>query len=178
MGQVTISGTNATVFGSLAGATTYFALALGGTGWSAASGTDRQKALVSATRWMQRLGLVDPSDGSTIVPDVADAGVPVPVQEGAYELADALLTDAEAQAATSTGSNVKSVKAGSAEVTFFRATNGTPLPTVAFQLLRPYLASQQSTGDGDGGVGSYASGTDGESSFSDGDAWGRYSGFP
>lgn len=177
MGQVTISGVTATVYGSLDGAVLYFNLALGGSGWVAASSTDRQKALVSATRWLNRLGLVDPDTGAAIAPHATDVGVPVAVQEGAYELANAVLVDVEATAATSTGSNVKRVKAGSAEVEFFRATGGTPLPTVAFQLLRPYLVSQQSTGDGDG-VGACASGTDGESSFSDGDAWGRYSGFP
>lgn len=169
MGQVTIAGNDVLTFGTVAAADVYFKTALGGTGWTKASGGDRAKALVSATRWLTRLGV---TDGTTaLVPSLSDAGVPADVMLGAYELADALLVDVEQQAKQGTGSNVKAVGAGSTRVEFFRSTSDTapPLPLVAWQLLSPYLPGQSG---GVSGVGAEAFGTCEESRFGDEDAYG------
>ena len=176
MGTVTISGTEAVVFGTLDGANTYFNLSIRSDAWTAASGTLRQKALVSATRWLQRLGLTD-AEGNEIVPSADDTDVPVAVQEGNYELAQVLIEDVSASDNATTGSNIKSVKAGTTEVQFFRQTQGTVLPTVAMQLLSEYLDAGKSSIAGSS-VGPMAGGSDEESVFGDRDSWGRTTGFP
>lgn len=170
MGQVTVANTTILVFGTLAAADTYFKTALGGTGWNVAASGDKPKALVSATRWLLRLGVTDGLTPTPLLPLADDAGVPEGVQLGAYELADALLQDVEAQTRQNTGSNVKAVGAGSARVEFFRSTTDTApaLPLAALQLLQPYLpgASGGSVG------GPEAFGTCEESHFADEDAYG------
>ena len=170
MGQVTVAGTTVLTFGTLAAADTYFKTALGGTGWLGASSGDRAKALVSATRWLTRLGVTDGT--SALAPSANDVGVPTDVMLGAYELSDALLLDVEQQAKQGTGSNVKSVGAGSTRVEFFRSTTDTapPLPLVAWQLLAPYLPGQ--SGGVLGTAGAEAFGTCQESRFGDEDAYG------
>lgn len=170
MGQVTVANTNVLVFGSVPNAETYFKTALGGTGWTAAASGDKAKALVSATRWLLRLGATNGQTPEPLLPVVDDSGVPVDVQLGAYELADALLLDVEVQTKLTTGSNVKAVGAGSARVEFFRSTADTAptLPLVALQLLQKYLPG----GSMSGLPGAEAFGTCEESHFGDEDRYG------
>lgn len=171
MGQVTVANIPVLVFGTLPSAEAYFKTALGGLGWNAAASGDKSKALVSATRWLTRLGVTDGTNSVPLVPVADDSGVPVDVQLGAYELADALLLDVEAQAKQNTGSNVKAVGAGSARVEFFRSTTDTAptLPLQALQLLQKYLPGGASSS---GLFGPEAFGTCEESHFGDEDAYG------
>ena len=95
---------------------------------------------------------------------VPSATVPLVVEEATYELALTLLTTPTAQEKRTTGSNTKRVKAGSAEVEFFRPTDGAPFPDIPNELLRPFR---------DGGViAGEASGCDETSTFADANPFG------
>lgn len=183
-GTVTISGTSYDIYGTKTLATAYMRARIGADAWNSATGANRDKALVSSTRMLDRqnwvgqktvdsqplefprTGLTD-KDGNAVASDVP----PVLVEEASYELALAILADATVQENITTGSNTKSVKAGSAAVSFFRATDGTKLPSVVQELAGIFL---------EGGAPSpgCASGTDGVSSFDDVDQWGLNRGFP
>ncbi len=187
MGQVTISGTNFDVYGTRAAADTYM-IARIGSSWTASSSTDRNRALVSATRQLDRqnwtgervavapgqplefprTGLVD-KDGIA----VSSASVPLIMEEANYELALELLADPAVQEAGSTGSNTKKVKAGSTSVEFFRPTSGTKFPTIIQELVGLWLESADPAD-----TGNVAFGTDGCSTFEDIDNWGLDKGFP
>lgn len=189
MGTVTISGTAFEIYGTRAGADTYMAARLGNTAWKGASSGDKDKSLVSATRYLDRqnwinqrtdiltpqplefprTGLVD-KDGTA----VSSATVPVIVEEANYEMALILLEDATASENATSGSNVKAVGAGSAKVEFFRQVTGTKLPTTIQELIGLWL-------EGSGvaaATGNLASGTGECSTFEDSDQWGRTVGFP
>ena len=184
MGTVTISGNDFDIYGEAADADIYFLARVGAGVWDTASVEDRAKAQVSATRWLDRqnwvgqrtvlaqalefprTGLVD-KDGN----DVGSVSVPVLVEEASYELALLVLTDASVQANATTGSNTRRVKAGSAEVEFFRPTDGTKLPTIAFEMIGLWLG-------GTGGLGATASGCDETSTFADANPLGFIAGLP
>ncbi len=183
MGQVTIQGTVFDIYGVDSEADTYMTARWGGSAWSDAEVDERKQTLVSATRmidrenWLgqktvsaqalefPRTGLTD-KDGNS----VDSATVPLVVEEANYELAFALLNDAAVQEADTTGSNVRRVKAGSAEVQFFRPTAGTPFPTIANDLLRAFRDS--------GALAGLASGTDEVSTFCDPNPHGLTEGYP
>ena len=166
MGSVTISNTTVDIFGSLDNANSYFVVSLAGPNWENASQTNKSKALVTGTRWLTQVGLVDPDSGEAIVPSSDDSGVPVQVQEANYELADILLGDATALNNANTGSNIKIAKAGSAQVEFFRPTEGSVFPDSVMRLISPYLASTTSGSSLTG----FAGGSDASSSFCDAEA--------
>ncbi len=183
MGQVTIQGTTFDIYGTEAGADDYMKARWGSEAWADADAADRRQTLVSATRMIDRenwigqktvssqplefprTGLTD-KDGNP----VDSATVPLAVEEANYELAFALLNDATVQEADNTGSNVKRVKAGSAEVQFFRATDGAPFPTIANDLLKSFR-------DG-GALAGVASGSDEVSTFCDPNPHGLTEGYP
>lgn len=122
--------------------------------WDSASANDRKKALVSAQRWLDRqrwagtptdvvspqplehprAGLTD-CNGTSVL----DSVVAQEIVEAQFELALIVLEDSDAQDAAGQGSNVKRVKAGSAEVEFHRNTVGTSvdtnLPAIAHALV-------------------------------------------
>jgi hypothetical protein len=181
MGTVTISGNSFDVYGTSADLKTYMLAHMNSTAYDNASSGDRKKAHVSATRWLDRAnwagdktsssqalefprtGLTD-KDGN----DVASDAVPTVVEHACYELILYLLDDATATQSDDQGSNVKRVKAGSAEVEFFKGTDGkkSRFPTEANELIRYFLEGQTSI------VTPYAPGTDAESSFDDDDYYG------
>ena len=183
-GTVTISGTSYDIYGTKVLATEYMRARIGADAWNTASSGDKDKALVSSTRWLDRqnwqgqktvvsqplefprTGLTD-KDGNAVASDIP----PVLVEEAGYEMALEILADASVQSNITTGSNTKRVRAGSAEVEFFRATGGTKLPSIAQEMAGVFL---------DGGARSTgcAKGTDGVSTFTDLDQWGRTRGFP
>lgn len=174
MGQVTIGGNDVDVFGTRAAADTYFNEQLGTITWEDADSPDRDKALVSATRWLTRVGVVG-EDGEDLEPSAADTNVPADLMLGNYELAQDLLADVTIQDGANPESvNTKRVKAGSAEVSFFRASDGKKFPTVVLQLVAPFLQDNQATA----ATGAAAFGADGESTFIDIDSWGLTRGFP
>jgi hypothetical protein len=165
MGQVatiTISGVNHSVYALTSNAVTdadgYFGARLGATQWTSAVTLTKQQALVSAARMLDRRAtftgaktadsqaLAWPRDGATKCGvAVTDGTVPDDIVLAQFELALALLVDAEIQNAANNGSNVESVKAGSAGVSFFvpTATSGdaTIFPTPVMELVRCYLDS-------------------------------------
>ena len=143
----------------------YLAVKIGST-WSTATELQKQQALISAARFMDRAvfwsgdktvaaqprewprdGATDGCNGSAAV---ADGTTPDAIAHGEFELADLLFLDATIQASTGTGSNVKKVKAGSAEVEFFTGTSGTleetRLPTQVNDLVSCFIEGSEVAG--------------------------------
>lgn len=165
MGQVatiTISAVNYSVYAittnAVADADGYFAARLGAALWTAATTLVKQQALVTAARMLDRRGewtgtktvaaqpLDWPRDGATKCGEaVTDGTVPDDIVYGEFELALQLLIDESIQAQPNNGSNVKSVKAGSAGVEFFVPTassgDATIFPTPVMELVHCYLDS-------------------------------------
>lgn len=156
MGTVTISGNAVLVYGDEAGSRTYWKTQLGGTAWEASS--LRKEALVSATRWMDSVGLTDAS-GNAIEPLADDSTIPEDVINACYELANALLTDPSIRTTFTTGGlNNKRLKAGSAEIEYFRPIDGGVFPPHILRLLRDYLGGGTSASGANSG--NQAFGTD------------------
>lgn len=142
MGTVTISGKNFEVYGTSVGADDYHVASIGDAAdaWTAATATEHDKAHVAATRMLDRqrwkgdpvgVPVVDvvlqwPRTGVTDRKgnEVSSASVPTAIITATYELAAMLLEDASAQDNATSGSNVSSVSAGPASVSFFRPTLG------------------------------------------------------
>lgn len=114
------------------------------TGWALANETARARALVSATRLLLTLPWVEE-------PSIAAA--PAVVQQVAAMLAADLLASPDLFADASGSSNVKSVRAGSASVEFFRPVEGGPfIPAGLWRLLLTAgLVSGTSDGDSTAG---------------------------
>lgn len=170
MSIINIQGSAFDSFVSEADANAYLLGKIGTSAWRTADNEENRQALVSATRWV-RLFLAKRLDPE---PDPSVDPAPQLIQDATAEAAFVLISDAAAQDKADTGSNVKRAKAGSAEVEFFRPTEGTALPNTAQQLLNEYL------NEVGGGVvvGAAAFGVDGESEFLDADRFGRVEGFP
>lgn len=177
MGQVTISANNYDVFSetadAIADAKIYLLPKVGGSVWTDAEKVDRQAALVSATRWVIRAlaarGVPDAS-----MPDPATTPADQFLREATYEAAFFLISNPSALDDQNQGNNKKRLKAGSAEIEFFRPQSGGILPSTAQSLIIRYIDSLGLTT----GFGSLASGTDGESEFCDQDRYGRTQGYP
>ena len=190
---ITLGGIVYNVYGEttnpLKDANDYFGGRIGATAWSDASGKTKQQAIISATRWMDRAVLWSgtktvssqplqwPRDDAkcrdTVVPDNT---VPNEFPTAEFELALILLDDAAKQDSEGQGSNIKQVKAGSAQVEFFQPTIGTDLdkrlPTVAWDLIGCYS-------DGATGVDlASATGTAETSSFDDCEQFELDQGYP
>lgn len=186
VGHVSIGSDVFDVYGSEAGAATYMAARLGADDWDDASATDKKKAMVSATRWIDRARWQGAqTDGDTPQPlafprtgltdcdgnAVADTWTP---DAAAYELALVLLGDASVPESVDSGSNIKKLKAGPAELEYFKGTTGrvSRFPTIAHELLRCFL-------EGAGGIGgAWASDTVAESAFDDDDRYDYGRGLP
>lgn len=188
---ITISGVDYVSNASVAEADAYLAVdAVREPTWTTLTVDQKGARLVQGTR---RLNLLawggDKTGGDTQVDafprtgltyasgnSVSTTEVPQGVEDATILLAGSIAVDAEVGGSGSSGTNVKRVKAGSAEVEFFRQTTGVPLQDeTAYNLVKEFLAA---SGIASGLVGPYASGTDAQSSFSDIDQWGRSRGFP
>ncbi len=129
-----------------------------GSTFSTATQLQRQQALISAARMLDRAVEFTgeettpgqprawPRDSATnncTEESVDDGTTPDDIAFAQYELADILWLDADVAATSGSGSNVKRVKAGSAEVEFFTGTSGTSeetrLPTVVNDLAGCYV---------------------------------------
>lgn len=109
------------------------------------------------------------SDGEA----VTDSDVPHEVEVATILLAGSIALDASLANSGSSGSNIERVKAGSAEVEFFRPTTGKPIQDeTVFALIKAFLSGAASSS-----VGAFASGTGDESAFSDDCKYGRTKGF-
>lgn len=178
---ITISGNNYISNASVAEADAYLAVdPVRGTSWAALTNDQKGSRLVAATR---RLNLLDwagektggaaqqdawPRTGVTY-PDgtaVPDNEVPQEVEDATILLAGTINLTASASQAGSSGSNKKRVKAGSAEVEFFRPTAGAQLQDeTAWALAKMFLGSAD-TSMTTSTTGQRATGTCETSSFS------------
>lgn len=176
---------------ALADANDYMAGRLGTTAWDAADNNNKKKALVSAVRFNDRVvnytgvqtdlvapqPLQWPRDGASCDGVSVPSGTtPDDLALGEFEMALILLNDATVQNSAGTGSNIKRVKAGSAEVEFVGATidtdRDTRLPTVVNDLIGCYVEGTVTLGT------SYGTGTeDGDPGYCK-DDFDKSQGFP
>ncbi|KFH18424.1 hypothetical protein ELZ19_06740 [Brucella abortus] len=187
---ITIGGNDYVAYASVAEADAYLAVdPVHGPTWAALATDAKGSNLVAATRRLDllnwagskasgddqeeqwpRTGVTYRSGGS-----VPDDEVPLGVERATIILAAAIAADPELSGAGTSGSNAKRVKAGTAEVEFFRQQTGVPLQDeTAYNLVREFLQAASMSA----AVGPMASGTDGESSFADGNKYGRLAGYP
>lgn len=160
------------------------------TSWEALDNEGKGKKLIAATRRLDlltwqgdktggddtqenqwpRTGVTYP-DGA----DVSTTGVPQEIENATILLAGSIAISAKVADQGTSGTNTKKVKAGSAEVEFFRSQAGTPLQdATAFDLVQPFTEAASTSS----ALGPLATGTDGSSTFTDIDQWGRNQGFP
>ena len=159
---VSIGANSYTVYGitsnAVSDANSYFAAHVNATEWTSANATRKTQALVSAFRMLEREDwdgekLVDgqttqfPRTGLEVDDETVPDGTPDRLVHGQFELALYLLRDASTMDKTSTASNVQSVGAGSARVTFFYPLPGsaTKWPLPVWDLLSPFLAGSSDT---------------------------------
>lgn len=193
---ITIGAVNYSVYGlgnadPLQDADDYLAAKIGST-WSTLATLVRQQALVSAARLLDRSvfwsgtktsaaqALEWPRDNAVngcTGEAVTDGTIPDEIAYGQFELACLLALDAELLNASGTGSNVKRVKAGSAEVEFFTPTNQgefeTRLPQAVHDVVSCFF-------DGASGLSGFSTGTttaEGESCFDDDDQFNTNEGY-
>lgn len=135
--DITIGTGTETILGSQAAAVAYVGLMLGDRydAWAAAVDTKQKKSLVNAVRFINGIVWQDAYD-TLVERDAVTA-----FQHAQYELAVLILEDSELTDEEQ-GSNISSLKAGSAGITFFNPTTKTadPLPPVAMRLVGKYLA--------------------------------------
>lgn len=140
MATISIQSNDFDSYISLTDADVYMLGRIGSSDWATASQLVRQQALVSATRWVQRVlgALVEAAD----IPDPADDPAPLQLQHATVEAANALVVDSTLQdKSAATSSNIKAVQAGSARVEKFRPESGTALPTIAQALLNSWVSA-------------------------------------
>lgn len=150
---ITITGTDYPTYITVADADKYLAVDVQRADlWASRTELQKQRGIVSATRFLQAL-----TWASGEAPLTTDDPVLYPLAEATALLAADFLATPALASGGGTGSNVKRAKAGSAEVEFFRPVAGYPMPLDVFNLLRSLL------GIGDDGLAigyGVASGTD------------------
>lgn len=141
--------------------------------WELLTDDEKGKKLVAATR---RLDLLDWGGTKTGAADVQENAwprtglsykdgtpvstteVPKEVENATIFLAGSIAIDASAADAGTSGSNIKSVKAGSADVKFFRGQDGVALQDeTSYDLVACFLSFAQAT---DGAVGNLSTESD------------------
>jgi len=178
MPTVTIGGTAYFVYQDTAEIDAYAAAAIGDNAdaWRAAELEDKQRGAVSATRLIDRqtwqgLKATDSQDGQfprsglkfadgTAVPSDL---VPQQLNDADCELAMALVAGAPVQDQADTANMNRRLKAGSVEIEYFRAITGSPrFPQIVTELVGLWLG-----GSAPVFAGSFASGVDGSTAFTD-----------
>lgn len=139
MGEVTVSAVTVTTFGDVAGGDTYFATMLASTAWTGAATDTKGQGLATATRYLLDVGVYDPDTGLAVTPSADDTGVPEGLIEGTYELARAMIADPAILDKIDSSTNQKRVKAGSAEVEFFRPVEGGLFPARVQRAIGIYI---------------------------------------
>lgn len=145
-------GTNGYI--TVANATTYFSSSLRSASWAAISDSDKEKALITATRMLDRQvwagsktsdaqALQWPRSGVTDAygNEVSSASVPSQIIDANCELALALYTNSSVETDKNTSTNAKYIKAGSAAIAFFRPLRGGRFPTIIQELVGQFLTS-------------------------------------
>lgn len=139
---------------TVANADTYHAASIHGASWTAASTTTKEQALLTACRMLERQtwqgtktspsqaldwprsGLSDPEGVA-----IPSGAVPQFIKDAQCELALSLINDPSVQTSTDTSLNTRRLKAGSAEIEYFRPTSGSRFPTIVAELVNYYLSS-------------------------------------
>lgn len=140
MGTLSLGGNTYAIYGTEAGATIYLAAKIESI-WAATSTTKKQQALVSATNLIRNYiravtgADVDPTTNTD--DELANAN---------YELAYALVVTPALEGMVSSAGNQKRVKAGSAEVEYFKPTAGGRFPITVQGFLNAWLAEHAPAG--------------------------------
>lgn len=159
---------------SVADATTYLSMSINGAAWTAASTQLKEQALVTATRMLDRQRWVGTKtdsaqaldwprtgvyneEGDLLDPDV----VPQFILDATCELALALILKPSLMNEYDANTNIKRLKAGSAEIEFFKGEWNGRFPAVIQELVGFYLTGYSKV------FGSIASGTCATSELSD-----------
>ena len=150
IGSVVIRGNSFPIYGSQPRADEYFSARLGAENWTSAQFIEKSQGLVTARRRIDR----EPFRGAKTVasqlaafPRDGETTIPLPVEFAQYEFALILLGDVTQYEQASTASNVKRLKAGTAEIEFFSGltpAESTIFPDHIHDLLLPYLQSSVS----------------------------------
>lgn len=150
---ITIGAGSETVHGSLAAAQAYVDTMLGDRyeTWAALASTDlnkQKKSLVNAVRYLN--SLVWQADYDTFAKREAflDAAGKSIFHNAQYELAVLIVEDSEVTDVVNQGSNIQSLGAGSASVSFFNpdTKEADPLPPVLMRLVGQYLSASTTSG--------------------------------
>lgn len=158
MSTVTIGADSYEVYGTLAAAKKYLGPSANAAAWNAlASDDEKEKTLVNATRLLDRqlwkgapvgvpafdtvlqwprTGVTDRYDAA-----VSSASVPLLIEQATYELAAIGAATPAVFTQANTGSNIAELQAGPAGIKYFRATNGTRLPSTVMDLIGQFLGS-------------------------------------
>ena len=147
MATITIAPNSYSSFASVAEADEYLAADMARyAAWAALSADNKGRALVTATRYLAALDWVDGVPSYDTPPAVVIEATSLFAADIAAK--PSLGNDA------STGSNVKRVKGGEAEVEFFRPTAGAALPPYLLRLLGTLLGTDVTWAEGGTAYGS------------------------
>lgn len=177
-----VVGTN--TYATRAQANTYLGDSSRASAWAFLSNDAKDQALLTATRLFERQCWIGtqtgtmqwPRSGVTDKYGVARSSSTVPqeIVDGQIELAFEISQDTAKETSGGEGTNTKRLKAGSAEIEYFRPTAGvngqgsSRFPTPVMELVGQFMCGATGTGI----AGAYASGTDQESSFTDSPTFG------
>jgi hypothetical protein len=180
-----IVGTNS--YDSRENADAYFNDSMRKDVWKSFSGGERDRAMIESTRVLERQpwqGIKEDDNQNLHFPatglydrngkSISAAKSLTSVSEAQYEYALFLLEDVdELNNKDATGNEIKSIKAGSADIEYFRHSNGSRFPVIVMDLIGSYLSTGQSFSI----MTPYASGICDESSFQDSDKYDVIRGF-
>lgn len=159
-----VLGTNS--YTDIAGANLYFRDNLQNTTWTVLTSTVKSQALVTAST---QISLFVKQDCKLPIVGV----VPTSLINATAELALSMATTASVITQANTGSNVKRVQAGSAEVEFFRPQRGLRFPSLVLNYLKDGDCI-----DGATVTGAIATGASEQSTFTDRNPYGLTEGYP
>ena len=176
---ITISAVNYNVYGltsdALLDANNYLAASITSTTWATKTDDEKKKLLVSSFRVLERTrwtGTADAiataqwprTDATCNGSAITDSVIPEDIVEAQFELAASLADSTDVLTSNNTDSNIKMVKAGSAEVEYFYPLSGEgsrfPLPVqelvgcylagsaTGLSTLLPYVGGQLTLDDG------------------------------
>jgi hypothetical protein len=169
---ITISGNNYISYASVAEANVFLVTdPVRATIWNTLTVDQKGINLVAATRRLdgfrykgEKTGADNVQDNQfprtgLVYPDGTDVGtteIPYDIEIATILLAGTIASNAEAAQATDSSSNIKKVKAGSAEVEYFNSVSGVPLQdSTAYNFITYWLASEQSNSSVSLGFGFY-----------------------
>lgn len=153
---VTIGATAYDVYGALEDADEYLEASTSAVAWRDAEEIDKQRALVSATRILDRLKWKgEKTDEYQLLawprsevgdPEVEDGTTPMGVIDASFELASILIAGDDPIPGNPAAGGTKRLKAGSTEIEYFRAFGAQPvLPRSILDLVGKWLLGATGT---------------------------------